>query len=239
MNDDDAPDRSLPARVRDRGLGALRSAGSTGRRVPTALVDLVSDRLDEVAARVAVKPSPVRTADQLHDALVAVRSEKGGAASMASLLTSTGLARRTLGIGTKRVPLLAAATGTATALTSIARGIREVRLLASHLVHRAQAAGVTVDAGALRTVVLHLYLRPNEDPARDAPPPMLVTRVVTTWVRTATAEALPLVPDRMGRPKVRTWVDAAGRVDVTCVSRDGSAMVGRAGPGSPGPSELR
>src|SRR5690606_4828997 len=116
------PDRSLPARVRDRGAGVLRSVGSSGRRVPAALVDLVSDRLDEVAARVAVRPSPVRTAEQLRDALDAVRSDKGGAASVASLLTTTGLARRTLGIGTKRVPLLAAATGTATALTSIARG---------------------------------------------------------------------------------------------------------------------
>ncbi|QGG96312.1 hypothetical protein [Actinomarinicola tropica] len=204
---------SLPGRIRDTGLGWVRSLAGSTKALPTATVGAVGDRLDQLVDRVVRHPSPVRTSEELAEALTALRENKNGAASAASFLASTSLASRTLRIGTKKMPLIAAATGAASALAVFATGFRELRMIASHLVHRAHAAGVVVDPGALRSVALQVYLRPGETPRLDEAPSLLTARLATRWSRTAAAEALPLVPDNLGRPKVAQWVTAASTVD--------------------------
>lgn len=211
---------SLPNRIRDTGIGWVRALAGSTKALPGTTVDAVGERLDRLVARVVRHPSPVRTSEQLGAALTAVRENKSGAASAASFLTSTSLASRTLRIGTKRMPLIAAATGAATALSVFATGFRELRMIASHLVHRAHADGVVVDPGALRAIALQVYLRPGETPRLEEAPSLLTARVATRWARTAAAEALPLVPDGLGRPKVREWVAAAASVDIGLLRTD-------------------
>lgn len=211
---DAASPSSLPERVRDAGLGWIRALAGSTKALPGNTVGAVGDRLDSLVERVVRHPSPMRTSKDLSDALGAVRESKSGAASAASFLASTSLASRTLRLGTRRLPFLAAATGTATALAVFATGFRELRMIASRLVIRAHAAGVTVDPGALRSIALQIYLRPGETPRLEEAPSLLTARLATRWSRTAAAEALPLVPDGLGRPKVGQWVTAAEAVDV-------------------------
>jgi hypothetical protein len=201
-------------------VGSWVSALSTrSRALSDDTVTALGERVDQLVERVVHHPSPVVTRDELAEALESVRSNKTGAASIATLLTATRMARRTVSIGARRIPVLAAATGTATALATFAGGFRELRMLASHLVHRARFEGVEVTPTALRTVTLQLYLRPGEAPRVDTPPTLLLPRIASRWVRTAAAEVLPLVPTSLSRPSVDKLVDAAAAVDVTLLSK--------------------
>ena len=207
------------ARLRRLVGSWLAALSSRSRALSDDTLTALGERVDQLVDRVIDHPSPVASRDELAEALESTRTSKGGAASVATLLAATRVARRTVSIGARRIPILAAATGTATALTTFAGGFRELRMLASHLVHRARAQGVDVTPTALRTVTLQLYLRPGEAPRVDDPPSMLLPRIATRWVRTATAEVLPLVPTSISRPSVEKLVDAATSVDVALLSK--------------------
>jgi hypothetical protein len=204
----------LHRRVGRAGADRARALTTAAKGLPAATVTAVGERLDRLVATVAAHPTGVETPDQLRSSLMRLRTSDKSAASAATFLAGTAIARRTIGIGARRVPMLAAVTGVATGLTIFARGLREVRLIASHLVHRARAAGVEVDPSALRTIALQVYLRPHEAPTHDGSPSMLTTRVATRWARTAATTVLPLVPDAIGVPAIDSWVAAAERVDV-------------------------
>lgn len=211
--------RSALVRVRSTGAGWVRSIADTTTSLPAGAVGAIGERLDRVLERVVRQPAGVATSAQLTASLQRLRDDPGGAGSLATLLASSALAGRTIRLGARRLPAIAAVTGSATALTIVARGLREVRLLASHLVHRARAEGIEVDAAALRSIVLQIYLRPDDAPSREAPPSMLTARVASGWVRRATSSVLPFVPERVGGPAVARWVAAAGRVDVHLLAR--------------------
>ncbi|MBK5222850.1 MAG: hypothetical protein JJE52_08245 [Acidimicrobiia bacterium] len=209
--DDRHPSRA--SRVRQAAGRRAASIGTSAKELPADLVDAIEDRLDQLVQRIVDHPSPVTTPKELSDALDAARSHKG-ASSIATFLAGTGIARRTVGLGTRRIPALVAITGTATALTTFAGGFRELRMIASYVVNRAHAVGIEVHPGRLRIVTLQLYLTPGVTPSVDAPPRLLATKLGSRWVRSAAAAALPLVPDGIGRPSVRKWVEAADLVDV-------------------------
>jgi hypothetical protein len=192
--------------------------GATTKGLPAATVVAVGERIDRLVATVVEHPSGVETPEQLRASLTRLRTSDKGAASAATLLAGTAIAKRTVGFGARRVPVLAAATGAATAMMIVARGLREVRLIASHLVHRARAEGVEVDTRALRAIALQVYLRPHEAPSHDDGPSMLTTRVATRWMRTAATTVLPLVPDSIGVPAIESWVTAAQGADVALLA---------------------
>lgn len=211
--DTDPSDQSLVRRVVRGGADTAQAMKVMAQGLPASTVAAVGERIDRIVARVVEHPAGVETTEQLAASLTRLRSGDKGAASAASLLAGTALAKRTIGFGSRKVPMLAAVTGAATALTIFAQGFRELRLIASHLVHRGHAAGVEVDPGALRSVALQIYLRPHETPSLDDAPSLLTTRVATRWARTSAATVLPLVSESWGVPKVDTWVAAAQRVD--------------------------
>ncbi len=220
---DDTPGDPFHRRVRGAGADRARALGATTRALPATTVIAVGKRIDRLVATVVAHPTGVQTPEQLRSSLIRLRTSDAGAASAATLLAGTTIARRTVGLGARRVPVLAAATGAATALMIFARGLREVRLIASHLVHRARAAEVDVDPGALRAIALQVYLRPHEAPSHDSAPTLLTTRVATRWARTAATTFLPLVPDAIGVPTIDSWVAAADAVDVSLLAGPASA----------------
>jgi hypothetical protein len=205
-------------RVRRAGADRARALTTTAMGLPAMTATAVGERLDRLVAGVVAHPTGVTTADQLRSSLMRLRTSDKSAASAATFLAGTAIARRTIGLGARRVPMLAAVTGVATGLTIFARGLREVRLIASHLVHRARAAGVEVDPRALRTIALQVYLRPHEAPSHDGTPSMLTTRVATRWARTVATTMLPLVPDAIGVPAIDSWVTASESVDVSLLA---------------------
>ena len=215
---EDAPGSALHRRIQRASADRARALVATTKGLPAASVAAVGERIDRLVSTVVAHPTGVQTADQLRSSLLRLRTSDAGAASAATLLAGTAIARRTVGLGARRVPVLAAATGAATALMIFARGLREVRLIASHLVHRARGAGVEVDPGALRAIALQVYLRPNEAPSHDSAPTLLTTRVATRWARTAATTFLPLVPDAIGVPTIDSWVAAADAVDVSLLA---------------------
>lgn len=211
----DPSDQSFLRRARRVGADKAQAMRVMAQGLPASTVAAVGERIDRLVARVVEHPSGVSTTDELAASLTRLRTgEKNTATSAATLLASTALAKRSLQFGSRKVPVLAAATGAAAALSIFAQGFRELRLIASHLVHRARTAGVDVDPGALRSVALQIYLRPDEAPTLESAPSLLTARVATRWARTAAASVLPLVSDSWGVPKVDTWVAAAQRVDL-------------------------
>ena len=201
-------------RLRRAAASPIRGARRAASGIPSDVLDRIEGRVDRLVEQVIRRPSSVTTSAELARALDAARSTKGGAASMATLLASSRLARRSVGLGARRIPAIAAMTGTASALTAFASGFRELRVLASYLVHRARAARLEVHPARLRSVVLQVYLRPDEPPDAEDPPRLLVSRVASRWIRSAAAASLPLVPGGAGRPSVRRLASAADLVDV-------------------------
>ncbi len=195
--------------------------------------DLVTARvralIDGALDRVFDEPFDVRTAEELED-LVAAGPVGVGAAPAATTLTAfvaaaTPVARRALAVATKsgkfasKAPLpsskafkvgLASIPIALRLSTTSRRGVRELQLLASYLIHRLRAAGVDVDRGLVRSLTLSLYLDPARRPSLDIPIGRAAGGIARQWVlRSLGGDA-----DTAVRARARRQAEAIDRLDL-------------------------
>ena len=195
--------------------------------------DLVTARvralIDGALDRVFDEPFDVRTAEELED-LVAAGPVGVGAAPAATTLTAfvaaaTPVARRALAVATKsgkfasKAPLpsskafkvgLASIPVALRLSTTSRRGVRELQLLASYLIHRLRAAGVDADRGLVRSLTLSLYLDPARRPSLDIPIGRAAGGIARQWVlRSLGGDA-----DTAVRARARRQAEAIDRLDL-------------------------
>ncbi len=198
--------------------------------------DLVTGRvralIDGALDRVFAEPFDVRTPEELEE-LVAAGPVGAGAAPAATTLTAfvaaaTPLARRALAAATRsskvatKAPLpsskalkvgLASIPVALRLSTTARRGVRELQLLASYVIHRLRSAGVDPDPGLVRSLTLSLYLDPARRPALDAPGGRAAGGVSRQWVlRSLGGDAEPAV-----RARARRQADALDRLDLAAL----------------------
>jgi hypothetical protein len=87
----------------------------------------------------------------------------------------------------RRTPLWLVATAVPALVASVTRGADELRLLASHLVHRARAKGIEPDPERVRRAAVQIASRQAVDPEREPSH----GRLVVAWLRRAFRAALP------------------------------------------------
>jgi hypothetical protein len=168
-------------------------------RVGTASVDRLGDAVDAAGrtlARRAVSsavagPRDVEGRDDLTRALTEQPHAPalGGATAAAFALAVRRASRlgplRFLG---RRMPLWFFATMAPMVIASLSRGSDELGLVASHLAHRARAAGVEPDPERIRRVAVQIASGQTVDPDREpSHGPLLVA-----WLRRALRAVLPL-----------------------------------------------
>ncbi|HEX6419497.1 MAG TPA: hypothetical protein VFZ77_13435 [Acidimicrobiales bacterium] len=108
-----------------------------------------------------------------------------GATGIAVMLR---LARRTrLGFIARRTPAFLVAAAVPALVASVTRGADELGMVASHLVHRARAAGVEPDIERVRRVAVQVVSRQQVDPEVEPGHGALVLG----WLRRAVRAALP------------------------------------------------
>jgi hypothetical protein len=201
MTDEPDPLERLPAvsppSARSRDANAiLRAAFDAFRRGGRITANALADAVDG-AARVLVRrvingvlddPQPVPSEQALADAL-ASRSEPPALGQATAAMLAARLARR-LGpwrglFG--RTPMWLVAAAVPAFYTSIVRGADELELVASHLVHRARAAGVEPDAERLRRMSVQVLSGDAADPGAEPRHGRLAVR----WMRRAGRAVLP------------------------------------------------
>jgi hypothetical protein len=109
-----------------------------------------------------------------------------GATVAALGLRLAGRLRR-FGFLARRTPLWLVAAAVPALVASVTRGADELRLLASHLVHRARAKGIEPDPERVRRVAVQIACRQAVDPEREPSH----GRLVVAWLRRAFRAALP------------------------------------------------
>lgn len=219
------------------------------------MADLVTARvralIDGALDRVFDEPFDVRTAQELED-LVAAGPVGAGAAPAATTLTAfvaaaTPMARRALAVATKsgklatKAPLpsskafkigLASIPIALRLSTTSRRGVRELQLLASYVIHRLRTAGVTPDRGLVRSLVLSLYLDPARRPVLEINRGRAAGGIARQWVlRSLGGDAEPAV-----RARARRQAEAIDRLDLTELGTQWAAH--HPGPPSSHPPEL-
>jgi hypothetical protein len=197
--------------------------------VPDLVTARVRALIDGALDRVFDEPFDVRTAEELED-LVAAGPVGVGAAPAATTLTAfvaaaTPVARRALAVATKsgkfasKAPLpsskafkvgLASIPVALRLSTTSRRGVRELQLLASYLIHRLRADGVDPDHGLVRSLTLSLYLDPARRPSLDIPIGRAAGGIARQWVlRSLGGDA-----DAAVRARARRQAEAIDRLDL-------------------------
>jgi hypothetical protein len=199
-------------------------------QVSTRVRALVDNALD----RVFDEPFDVRTADELEELVAAGPVGIGPGATATSLgafvAAATPLARRALAVASRsskvatKAPLPSSKAfkiGLATipvALrlsTTSRRGVRELQLLASYVITRLRAAGVSPDRGLVRSLTLSLYVDPARRPTLDVPGSRTAGAVARQWVlRSLGGDAEHAV-----RARARRQAEALDRLDLRALAR--------------------
>lgn len=174
----------------------------------------VSALVDAVAARVVERPLDLRDGEETLRRLEAARHRRGSGTSLAGYLAGRRLTRRTVRLGTRRVPAVVLVTGATALGSSAALGARELTVLGSRLVRRARAAGFEPTPRWVRYVLLQIYLRPEQRPELDPAPRWLTSRLLGAWARRAAAASVPMVPASAALPRPREWVEAVERLEL-------------------------
>jgi hypothetical protein len=203
------------------------------------VADVVTPRvralIDGALDRVFDEPFDVRTAEELEN-LVAAGPVGVGAAPAATTLTAfvaaaTPMARRAFAMAMKsgkiagKTPLpsskafkvgMASIPIALRLSTTSRRGVRELQLLASYLINRLRAVGVTADRGLVRSLTLSLYLDPARRPVLDIPVGRAAGGVARQWVlRSLGGDAENAV-----RARARRQAEAIDRLDLADVGRE-------------------
>jgi hypothetical protein len=191
--------------------------GRGGSSATASAMEAIEGRARRVCARVVQRaldqPHPVADEASLAQALSA-RQPLVGKATAAAL--GARLARR-LGparLLARRSPAWLAASAAPAVYASIARGLEELALIASHLVHRARAAGVEPDPDRVRRVTVQIAsrrpVRPDDEPGHGP--------LVAHWARRAVRAAMPFSPGAVTRDP-HGVAGAAASVDVAALGR--------------------
>jgi hypothetical protein len=87
----------------------------------------------------------------------------------------------------RRTPLWIMAAGVPALVTSVSRGAHELELVASHLAHRARAAGVAPDVERVRRAAVQVVAQRTVDPESEP----AHGRLVVGWLRRGARVVLP------------------------------------------------
>jgi hypothetical protein len=173
-----------------------RVAGASVSAVANA-VDAPSRILTERAAASGVaQPRPV--ADHRALAAALAKGPSGpvlGSAAAAAFAARMARRFRRLGFLARRTPMWVLAAAVPALHASVTRGAEEITLVASHLAHRARAAGVDPDPERVRRVAIQVISGAPVDPATD---PRHVV-LVGGWLQRAMRATLPFSGGIRGR----------------------------------------
>jgi hypothetical protein len=202
--------------------------------------------VDGALDRVFAEPFEVRSAQELED-LVAAKPTGPASVPTAAGLTAfvaaaTPIARRALWLATKsskvatKAPLpsskafrigIASIPMALRLGTTGRRGVRELQLLASYVIHRLRGVGVRPDPGFVRSLTISLYLDPARRPVLDVPGGRAVGAIGRQWVlRSLGGDAEHAV-----RARARRQAEALERLDL-------AGLADQWGRGHPAPPAL-
>ena len=184
----------------DGGVGAVvRSAVGAGRRAGSLTASSVLDALEaplralsrKVVAEALAQPRAVSNTTRLAEALgERAKAPLLGGATATALATKVARRVGPLRFLARRTPMWIVAAAIPALTASIARGKDELELVASHLVHRARAAGVEPDAERLRRATVQLVSGGSVDPGTD-PSHIPLARA---WLQRGLRATLPFAP---------------------------------------------
>jgi len=182
----------IAAGVGDLVRTVVTSVGRAGTVSLAALGDAAERPGRVLAGRIAAaavsRPRPVADPHALAAALEEQpRSPLLGGATGAALAAKVARRVGPLRVLARRTPMWLVITAAPALHASVARGAEELALVASHLVHRARAAGVEPDPERVRRAAVQLVSGTALDPAaepRHAP-------LVVAWLQRALWAVLP------------------------------------------------
>lgn len=220
-------DGGIPAAVRDLVSAALTAVGKAGSFSLGAVGDTMEAPARALAGRITAgainQPKPVADPAVLTAALSAEsRSPQLGGATGAALAAKVARRVGPLRFLARRTPLWLVVTALPALHASMARGAEELALVASHLVHRARAAGLEPDPEKVRRAAVQLLSGVSVDPdtePRHAP-------LAVAWLQRALRAALPFssgVATRDPGPLAR----AVSAVDPAAIGRTSLEQGGR------------
>lgn len=195
------------------------------RAAPELLADAVERLLDRAVASAVVDPLDVEDPQAAYDRVG--ESWSAGAANPVGLLAgwlASRWATRTLRIGKRfSLPVSAVLTAFPPLALSFNRGLLELRVLASFVVHRLRAEAVPVDPRLVQRLTVNSYCWPDRRAGIADEHTSAIVRLATIWV-TRTLKA-----DEPG-VRVRDAARTIASIDV----REPALSPARAlGPGSP------
>lgn len=185
------PTNAVVDLVRAMVTAACRAGSSS----VTAVGDAVESPCRKLARRIATtavdQPKPVAGRSDLADALEAQpRSPLLGGATGAAVVAKVAGRVGPMRFLARRTPMWLVITAVPAVHASVTRGAEELALVASHLVHRARAAGVQPDPERVRRVAVQLLsgssVNADAEP-RHAP-------LAVAWLQRALRSALPFSP---------------------------------------------
>ena len=188
----DPPGDAAAGSVRSVVSVALDAVARAGRLTTTGAGEAVEGPARALARRstatAALEPRPVPDRASLARAL----STKPGAPVLGGATATalaTRLARRVgpLRLVARRTPLWVLAALVPAVHASVTWGAEELRLVASHLHHRARADGVEPDPERVRRVAVQILARQPVDPATEP----RSSALVAAWVQRAVRSTLP------------------------------------------------
>lgn len=224
---DDEDGESLVASVRALVGEVLAAVGRAGRLSLTGAGDALEGPSRGVARRSAAaaasQPAAVADRRSLAEALAEKPTSPllGGASATA---LAARVARRVgpLRFVARRTPMWLVAALVPALHASVTRGAEELRLVASHLHHRARAAGEAADPERVRRVAVQVVTGQLVDPDREPRHAALAT----AWLQRALRATLPFAEGVRTRDPEGV-ADAAAAVDVR-------HLAAPAEPGGPG-----
>jgi hypothetical protein len=206
-------DASLPAEIeavtRDPFSAALDAGRDGLGRVRDVFVDAVEHVLDRLTRTVVERPIDVE------DAAAACRRMEEFTAEIGNTATVVGapwLVNQVVRFARKGrpVPSAAAVAAVATMITSSVVGVQHLRVLASLLVRRGRAVGLSLDPAFVRRVTVGLYLDPKAGLDAVQPDAVNAVRLAREWA----ASAVPLLRARKVEMRVKAAAEAIDTLDL-------------------------
>lgn len=173
-------------------VAAARRAGSfSAAGVAEALEAPVRALSRKAASDALAQPHPVATTSRLAAAL-GERSRSPLLSGSTAVALATKVARQVgpLRFLARRTPMWVVAAAVPALHASISRGVEELGLVASHLVHRSRAAGVEPDLERVRRAAVQVVSGAPVDPGAE-PRHRPLARA---WAQRAFRATLPLAP---------------------------------------------
>jgi hypothetical protein len=216
----DAPTGPRPADDVGEGVtGVVRSALDAVAKAGTISISGLTDALERAARslsrRVVANAESRRPTIADRKALAEALAKKPPApalasATVAALAVRFGTRFKPLSAVAKRTPMWLLATAVPALVASVARGADELGMVASHLIHRARAAGVEPDPERVRRaavqIMSHRPVDPEVEPSHGS--------LALGWLKRAARAALPFTSG-VATADPEGVADAAASFDAT------------------------